>query len=157
MTTVLQHSISTLHYRCNTFLRHQSNIFLIQQYCYPTGTCQSETIFWAYDISSYVYTGCGKQWDCSATDAQKNRNLEIQQEHLHRVKHVCSRNVTALSLGVTKRQFNFETKLLCGKGCHEWFSLKDTDLRNCWYMDYTESHITATYHVNVIVVQHVAP
>ena len=45
-------------------------------------------------------------------------------------------------------QSSFETKLPRNAGRHEQF-FKNTDRRNCWYMDYMQELSTAAaYHVN---------
>ena len=51
----------------------------------------------------------------------------------------------------------FELKFLQGTGCREQFALKNTDLKNCKYMDYMqESRMTAACHVNAIATQQIA-
>ena len=47
------------------------------------------------------------------TNALQNRNIGIQQEHLH--MHAHSRRMIAVSPGITKQQFSFETKLPYGR------------------------------------------
>ena len=62
-----------------------------------------------------------------------------------------------LTAASTGGNLSLNLKLPCCTCCREQFSLKNTDHKNCRYMDYMqESRATAAYHVNAIAVQQVA-
>ena len=98
--------------------------------------------------------GHNRQRDSGATATPQNRNLGIQQEHLHGITPDRSRRGTAVSLS---GNLSLNLKLQCSTGCREQFYLKNADLKNFLNMDYMqESRGTTAYYVNAIAVQQVA-
>ena len=106
---------------------------------------------------SCIYTERDRQHDCGVKAAPQNRKTGIQQERLHGDMPARSRRGTAASPG---GNLSLNLKLPRGTCCREQypqFSQKNTDLKNCQYMDYMrESRKIAPYHVNAIAPQQVA-
>ena len=137
-----------------SFLAFMKSIFHFCLGCYCGGYSQNgrsnlSSCIWMYALQHTIKARLVKLHLPGTQQATpQNSKIGIQQERLHGAACARSRRATAVSPGITRRQFNFQTKLPCDTCCCEQFSLLDTDPRKCWYMVYVhESRTTAACYM----------